>query len=630
MNNKGVITVKVILMLSAVFLIFSLLIASMQKGFYRNNTHRNSKFACQSMLASYDTYLYVNYGLYGMKARERKGYLHHDLYKENEENPIFSQPLSDYAVIKKQISTYMNYRLPANYLEQVLNKLEVIEKAKASQDVMDKKYIVDIALSDLGKLFDRRADLSVKVNEIFFEVNDYSQTLDDIKFEFQTLSEIYDQADQNKKAEIENEISAILDEYNSIKESLEKYRDYNKELFKVLLKSSDQMISIRNLIEETRDFIRSDKKALDIIKDQLISSLEKSKDQLMESDTLSVSSEFESFMVETYPNIEKSWYGLLELPYHNEQVLDQILESSSLDLSDVIQGQVPNLDLELISMYRKVTQLEAKEENPESKAYYNKQKDQAGKAFNYESEGYVIDRQTAYEVEDTADFWSVSGLNPLIDSLKINEYIMSTFKTAAASSATDYDYFSKYERSSYFKRGEIEYILMGGKSEGLNISKAVGLVYGVRVVMNGIHVYTDKEKLLLSESIALGVAGWSGFGVPLVANVIRLGWSCGESGLDVHALMKGESVPFFKVYPSQWKLDLGIVYTPKKLPNYFNLIDFTYHDYLRLMLMTLKDETKLKRVVNLIDLNTYSEYGSFVMNERFNKVSIGAYGVAYE
>lgn len=62
--------------------------------------------------------------------------------------------------------------------------------------------------------------------------------------------------------------------------------------------------------------------------------------------------------------------------------------------------------------------------------------------------------------------------------------------------------------------------------------------------MNGIHVYLDKDKLLLSESIGLGVAGWTGFLAPIVTQVVRLAWAMGESAYDIKVLLEGDSLPF--------------------------------------------------------------------------------------
>jgi len=94
--------------------------------------------------------------------------------------------------------------------------------------------------------------------------------------------------------------------------------------------------------------------------------------------------------------------------------------------------------------------------------------------------------------------------------------------------------------------------------------------------------------------------------------------------------MKGELVPFFKFYPDQWQLDLGLVYKEKQIPNYFDLVAFSYHDYLRLMLLTVSTETKVKRLINLIDLNCFTKYGEFILSERYNKITIEGYEASYE
>jgi len=631
MNKRGVITIKIIMLLSAIFIIFSILLMSMQRGFSRNNNLRNAKVSAESLMAKYDTYLYINYGLYGMKSRPVMGYLLHDLYDHKSFPLIYSEPLSEYMIIKNQIDSYMKYRLPVNYLEQVLNKLEIINKAKSSQDVMDKKSVVDIALADLSKRLDQRVTLSLKTNELISCVSDYIDELQAIDHRVCVLQKSYDEAEGLDKLAVRSKLSKTLSSYGTIINHLMNYKNYNHELFQILIKSAEETASLEVLIEETTAAILADESALDIVKKQLIESLKASKSMLNDSSKKTVSSKFDAFMMESYPEIRASWYGLLEVPYMNEHLLNELLDFSMPTLTEVADGcLLPSLDFSLLSSYKKMTVLEPRATLKENVKYYKQQKRNTRDSFEYHTEGNHIERKLKYQIDEAADFWSMIGVTPLIENLKVNEYILSTFKSAAASSQTDYDYFSKYKRSSYFKAGEIEYILMGGKYESINIAETVGIIYGVRVVMNGIHVYTDKEKLALSNTIALGVAGWTGYGVPLVSNVIRLGWAMGESIYDMTSLMKGELVPFFKFYPNQWKLDLGLVYKEKQIPNYFDLVAFSYHDYLRLMLLTVSTETKVKRLINLIDLNCFTKYGEFILSDRYNKITVDGYEASYE
>ena len=631
MNKRGVITIKIIMLLSAVFIIFSILLMSMQRGFIRNNDQRNSKVSAESLMTKYDTYLYVNYGLYGMKAHPITGYLIHDLTDRKSLIPIYSEPLSESMTIKKQIDSYMQYRLPVNYLEQELSKLEVIKKAKSSQDVMDKKSVVDIALSDLSKRLDQRTTLSLKTNELISSITDYIDELQAIERRVCMLQKSYDKTEGLDKLVIRSKLSKALSSYGTIINDLMNYKSDNHDLFQILIKSAEETESLEVLIEETTVAILADENALDIVKNQLIESLKASKSMLNDSSNENVSSEFDTFMIDFYPEIKASWYGLLEVPYVNEHLLSELLDFSIPTLSQVAGGcLLPSLDFSLLSSYKKMTVLEPHATLKENVKYYKKQKKNTHDSFEYHTEGNYIDRELKYHVDEAADFWSMIGVTPLLENLKVNEYILSTFKSAAASSQTDYDYFLKYKRESYFKAGEIEYILMGGKYESVNIAETVGIIYGVRVVMNGIHVYTDKEKLALSNTIALGVAGWTGYGVPLVSNIIRLGWAMGESVYDMTSLMKGELVPFFKFYPDQWQLDLGLVYKEKQIPNYFDLVAFSYHDYLRLMLLTVSTETKVKRLINLIDLNCFTKYGEFILSERYNKITIEGYEASYE
>lgn len=177
-----------------------------------------------------------------------------------------------------------------------------------------------------------------------------------------------------------------------------------------------------------------------------------------------------------------------------------------------------------------------------------------------------------HELERIREFFSTIGElladagESLIKSLYMNEYIISAFKNyTTVGNRLEHDIgWLRPLDTTYFDRGEVEYVIFGHYSEESNIAAARRSIIVIRLVFNLLHVYTDPEKLAFTFKIASAIAGWTIFGVPIVQNFLLISWAALESWLDADKLMGGEQVPLIKTSKS-WFLD------PKRLKDY--LID---------------------------------------------------------
>ncbi|MBI9014862.1 MAG: hypothetical protein JEZ08_21715 [Clostridiales bacterium] len=679
-NNKGVITVKLIIMIVAIIAVFSVLLQALVLGFNNNHDLRSKKLFSDHILAGYDTYLFINYGLYGVTSIDTESRFQHSLAVRREWSANLSDDLGETDILSKQIQSFMMLRLPANYMDQVLSKLEVIKKAKKTQDSIELKTIVDTAVNDLGHIFDKRVQLSIEVNKLNhnllesweIDIENFIKSLNSLKLEYVTLEskvellkqnqnrlhenlelasatekiKIYEQilsmemeiisANKMKKA-VFDEGCLLMNHYNLIIDTLLSFEDLNEDLIDTLIRVAEKTYSTEKLIEETQLLILNEQDGIEVVKNLLIESLEESKISLYKDklNDMELDEEFLSYMEAEDVSIDMRWYPVIQIPYRNMTLLKSFNQKlSHKEINAYLEGnhQIEIMDFTLLDTYQDVTEFPKKAIDSQKNSYYEEQKYIQDRT--YEVTGKItIDRKLTYNDKQKGNFWSSALLDTgkmLSESVIINEYILSTFKSYANSSDSDFDYFTKYERASYFQKGEIEYILMGENSEGVNVMETTGIILGVRTVMNGIHIYTDKEKLALSESVGISVAGWTGFGAPLVSNVLRVCWATGESFYDVRQLIKGEGVPFYKIYPDQWYFDLGLIYEKKELPKYLSLMDLTYHDYLRFMLMTVSNETKLKRIVNIIELNLYQANRLFDLSQYYTKVIVlGGYERGY-
>jgi hypothetical protein len=150
---------------------------------------------------------------------------------------------------------------------------------------------------------------------------------------------------------------------------------------------------------------------------------------------------------------------------------------------------------------------------------------------------------------------SEEGLEGLIESLYMNEYIVSAFKSAVTeNNETEHDIgWGRPLDRTFFDNAEVEYILFGKDKEASNLLSSKMSLFSIRLVFNLLHVYSDPEKLSATLTLASSIAGWTIFGVPVVQNFLLISWAGMESYLDAKVLLKGGKVPLIKT-SSSWYL----------------------------------------------------------------------------
>ena len=111
--------------------------------------------------------------------------------------------------------------------------------------------------------------------------------------------------------------------------------------------------------------------------------------------------------------------------------------------------------------------------------------------------------------------------------------------------------FSEKNNEAY--RAEQEYILLGNPDLNANVDGVKARIFGVRFLLNAIYAYTSDSELR-NETFAMAttLAGWTGFGVPLVQNILLLGAALTESVLDINDLVSGKTVALHK-NPQVWR-----------------------------------------------------------------------------
>lgn len=156
--------------------------------------------------------------------------------------------------------------------------------------------------------------------------------------------------------------------------------------------------------------------------------------------------------------------------------------------------------------------------------------------------------------------------NAAAENVYLEEYITGMFsnyitnKTNSGGSLTATDVTGavslsglEYKTSSPFYRAEAEYILWGRSTPKENVNNTLLGIFAIRFILNSSYALMAADLNQYTFGVATAIAGWTGFGVPIVQMVLNLALAAGESALDVKILGAGGSVPFFKSTDS-WML----------------------------------------------------------------------------
>lgn len=104
--------------------------------------------------------------------------------------------------------------------------------------------------------------------------------------------------------------------------------------------------------------------------------------------------------------------------------------------------------------------------------------------------------------------------------------------------------------------GEKEYILYGQDNLVKNLDKASQRLFAIRFLCNLVYAFSSPQLNVETSSLALALAGWTGFGVPLVQSALLASLACGEAYLDLQDLLDGKALPILKDQGT-WRLSVS-------------------------------------------------------------------------
>ncbi len=172
--------------------------------------------------------------------------------------------------------------------------------------------------------------------------------------------------------------------------------------------------------------------------------------------------------------------------------------------------------------------------------------------------------RTLSRLEQTTELLTppaLSAMKPL-DQGRLLTYCMGCFGCRLTAYRAEHDpkqrlsLLGASRLSHSFTEGELEYILFGDPQLARNWRTAEVQIGLIRMLANTIYAFSSATLRRQCALAAFALAGWTGFGVPILQSSLLLLLAAGESALDVRDLLAGRRVPILK-NASNWRFSLS-------------------------------------------------------------------------
>ena len=221
------------------------------------------------------------------------------------------------------------------------------------------------------------------------------------------------------------------------------------------------------------------------------------------------------------------------------------------------------------------------------------------------------------------------GIKSLFDNATIDKYIFGFFR----------DYMGNRDLIDTYFRCEVEYVISGELNDYNSKKSVESQILRVRNILNLYYLYSCPSKrdsaMALAQTLTPGATAF------LTQAVILETWAYAEAHNDLKLIYDKKTVPLLK-RDNNWALSLENVFNQNGerygneeikyiLPK--SIEGESYIDYLKVLLCGVPDETKLLRIMDLIQINmkyTYCDY--FLMKDYYCgvKYNLNVNGINYE
>lgn len=568
--------------------------------FAKNDTKLVNEIALESALSNYNRDLYDRYRIFGIdKSKEYLEEYVNDIIKNNLENNssrFYKVNLKESSIsvnnelshiqlddIQKQIIDYMSLHGPYQISKGVLNLLDLVKSSKDYTNVIDKKIDYENEYSKINVNFDKISELFVKYDTEFEEINngykDLNKRLEilikDSKEYLKLKSILKDASDKDLKEKLNEENKKKKDISKEIEEKIKKYNEENK---KFETKLVSQQVNIHEIITLLKSFYNQTISLEDALENwgKEINKLDDSDvKNNFKSDYKSMKLQFTKENIESILNKmnshENTITNNIKILKENDAFnldINKFNQDLHFDLSNIVN--LPSLNNYKLYKYindktnKQKIDKKASKEAKKSKSELENLSDTYTDIKDDKEMGYISD---FINLEDFSDLKNNSTNIATISSSKkykdlinksnniINYNDTNLLENLYISMYLVDNFNNKLEGNDEFY-SQMEYILFGNQKLKSNVSSVENSIFAIRLLLNSIYAYTNSDLNREATLVASAIAGWTGFGVPILRTVILGMMSISESAIDVNTINKNEYVEAYK-NKSTWQVSIG-------------------------------------------------------------------------
>lgn len=207
--------------------------------------------------------------------------------------------------------------------------------------------------------------------------------------------------------------------------------------------------------------------------------------------------------------------------------------------------------------------------------------------------------------------WDIEELTlgeRLMENFLVSEYCLRIFRnfreTISVLEGGTTENIRGDEKKNRVLNNEVEFLIVGKDSEYANVNGVRNRILWIRTLFNMAFLVTDQEKYAEAEAIAASTGGiiLPGVGDAIALALVLTIWSRAEAIEDYRSLTQGDTIPLWKSDES-WKVSLESVLSMDIEAQEVSADGLSYEQYLRLLLYTVPEEVRLRRIQTLLSIN---------------------------
>lgn len=582
-RKSGSITLPIIL-LCASFISFAVVIINFSRI---HSAHLRLETVCDfvsdSILSKYDSYLYDEYRIMGVKKEENLQANLRDmaircLKYENASFDFYGfkdveldvKALSDFSNIESFKTAIINAHRDEFLVENAQRAVSLIKFWKL---FMDGKNLSDLQveamkyMGELQKQYDECVEISKNIEKIYKELKQGGEDISShemilLAYEYKSIQNSTDSEDEKRKEEIE----AIFKNLNSLIKEMKKLSDKLKAFKQNCERAISSFDDVTDRLKDKKEKVGDEE--FKNVADEMIKEIEKNKIGVLSAiekcSAINVNLENANRKmanlnrdvkrVKSGGEVEHQQFDMGEVMEDCKLHFD-IFESSKeeeVDAKKVLQFMWKVLTGGLLPDYSRFD-LAIDDESylnlPSVKAFKTGEeelKSPSGKGGSYGKmcqEAIDHYSKNSDMKEDIYLYLSDGNrFENIIDKMSISDFALEYF---------DYDVYEKEPQKisdiskNPLYQSEVEYLLHGNKSPKFNMMLTDMQIWAIRNAANSISLLIHKRVQLHSISSAISCVTL-GVGYPLIYGVVTFGWSSLESLCDLRELHRGNAVAIFK------------------------------------------------------------------------------------